>query len=368
MNALLVRELTARGRGGVSVLEVSGEGARAFVERFTGDVPVRAGEARVRRLLVDGELLDEALIWAESDARVELHLHGAPPLVRRVVAHWTARREVASDAAESALEDRARTRLAAAASDAAARVLLDQAEGALRRELEAIVTGLRASDRDVAARIRALAEAGERARYLFEPPVVVLAGPVNAGKSTLFNVLVGRERVVVDPERGTTRDAIRERVRLGAYAVDLVDTAGERDLGADAAARVEHAGQLLGRSLRASADLVLRLEPDAAPAEVADAGALLAAVAGAGLERTIVSRADERPQDVPGRPTVSHLDPDGMRRVVVEVVHEALALDRVPWIAGAPVPFERELLSALRRAAADDRGIHADELESWLAR
>jgi len=57
-------------------------------------------------------------------------------------------------------------------------------------------------------------------------PRVVLAGKPNAGKSTLFNALVGKQRVVVDAESGTTRDAIEEEVTFGSTKTVLVDVAG----------------------------------------------------------------------------------------------------------------------------------------------
>ena len=389
-NEVVVTELTARGRGGVSVLQVRGAGVLAHVARLLprpGNL--RVGELRVASLSAGDELLDEALVWVESNEVVELHLHGAPPIVDRIVAELTRRATRIPPAASrpTSLEERALERLAHAPSEAAARVLLDQAEGALRLELEAIVAELRACDSPgsgqpgseerggglespLRSRIERLADAGDRTRFLFEPPLVVLAGPVNAGKSTLFNVLVGRERVVVDAECGTTRDAVRERISLGEYAVDLVDTAGERDLGTDAVAKVEHAGQLLGRSLRGAADLVLWLEPLSRPpgahdsdrASLTDPGVdgdvPIRAAVPERLRRTLTSRADELSADERSlaRTPISSTDPNGMRRVVDEVVHDALALPREPWISSAsspdPVPFEPALSKLLRRIAA----------------
>jgi tRNA modification GTPase len=69
---------------------------------------------------------------------------------------------------------------------------------------------------------------------------VVLRGPANAGKSTLFNALLGRERVVTHDEAGTTRDAIVEPARLGGQHVLLVDTPGDDDGGVAAAAEDAH--------------------------------------------------------------------------------------------------------------------------------
>lgn len=64
---------------------------------------------------------------------------------------------------------------------------------------------------------------GER---LAVPPVVAIVGRPNAGKSTLFNSIVGSKRALVAPEAGTTRDEVRGLVELDGIAVELVDTAG----------------------------------------------------------------------------------------------------------------------------------------------
>ena len=96
-----------------------------------------------------------------------------------------------------------------------------------------------------------------------ELPVVVLAGAPNAGKSTLFNALLGRRRAVESPIAGTTRDALRETLDLsrelpGATGVTLVDLAGLDDapaLGVDAAA------QSRARAEIARAQVVVHCDP-----------------------------------------------------------------------------------------------------------
>jgi tRNA modification GTPase len=341
------RELTAAGRGAIRVLELSGPGAGEALRALCRSPLLAPGEfAPVMLRDARGELLDEAIVLFASPTRVELHLHGGPALVRRVLA------EVGGAGAPSpaSLEARAEARLAMAASDSAARMLLDQAEGALRRELEALCA---LADDALEARARLLAERGRSALHLVTPPRVVLAGPVNAGKSTLFNTLVGRERVVVDEAPGTTRDPVHERVQLGAYAVELHDTAGERELvpGREES-DVERQGQALARELCRAADLVLWLVP---PWGVAPPPAPRTCL--------LASRADEA-EHRPAWPALSaSRAPGEARAVVVAALHTALALPREPWTSGAAVPFEPEWTETLARAPAPSL---REALAAWL--
>jgi len=61
-----------------------------------------------------------------------------------------------------------------------------------------------------------------------EPPQVLVAGPPNAGKSTLANQILGSDRCIVTAEPGTTRDLVGERLSLGGYPFRIVDSAGVR--------------------------------------------------------------------------------------------------------------------------------------------
>ena len=113
--------------------------------------------------------------------------------------------------------------------------------------------------RDIAslrANIAARIATAREGRLLREGALVVLAGPPNAGKSSLLNALLGERRAIVSSAAGTTRDSIEEGLEIGGWPVRLVDTAGLRD----AADAVEAEGVDRAEALIAKADLVLALD------------------------------------------------------------------------------------------------------------
>ncbi|MDR0319602.1 MAG: tRNA uridine-5-carboxymethylaminomethyl(34) synthesis GTPase MnmE [Rickettsiales bacterium] len=82
---------------------------------------------------------------------------------------------------------------------------------------------------------------------------IVLAGKVNAGKSSMFNALLGSSRAIVSETPGTTRDFITAEIDIGGYLVELIDTAGLRETENE----IENAGIEKSRDLITGADLVI---------------------------------------------------------------------------------------------------------------
>ena len=101
--------------------------------------------------------------------------------------------------------------------------------------------------------LAALLETAAEGELLRDGALVVLAGPPNSGKSTLFNALLGQDRAIVTEVPGTTRDALEAAVSFGGFPFRLVDTAGLRETGD----RVERIGVDVARRYLAAADIVL---------------------------------------------------------------------------------------------------------------
>src|SRR5690606_7200885 len=82
---------------------------------------------------------------------------------------------------------------------------------------------------DVRARFASLVAAATQGRLLHDGMTVVIAGPPNAGKSSLLNALAGTDAAIVTDIPGTTRDVLRERIQLDGLPLHVIDTAGLRD-------------------------------------------------------------------------------------------------------------------------------------------
>ena len=290
----------------IAVIRVSGPGADAACRALGGDLPPPR-RAALRTLRHDGRVLDSALVIrfpgptsATGEDLVEFHLHGGRAVIAAVAdalaslsgfrpaAPGEFTRRAFANGRIDLTEAEGLADLLAAETEAQRRAALMVAQGGL----SAAVERWREAVLMAAARVEAAIDfadeddvvpwpAAERdavigslvdgvAATLASPPAerlrdgirVVIAGPPNAGKSTLLNTLVAREAAITSPLAGTTRDVIEVPVQLGGHAFLFVDTAGLRDDSGDV---IEAIGIDRARQELAQADIVLWLGDPAHP-------------------------------------------------------------------------------------------------------
>ena len=281
----------------IAVVRVSGPRAGEAITALGGKLP-EPRRAALRKLREGDTLLDEALVlWfpgpntETGEDMGELHLHGGRAVVAAVLGalgklpgfrpaeagEFTRRAFLNGRLDLTAVEGLAD--LVFAETEAQRAQAMRQLTGALagradawrERLIEALAlleARIDFSDQDVPDDLvspaldvaRQLSEEigktladehrGERLR---EGLVVAIAGPPNAGKSSLLNRLARREAAIVSPYAGTTRDVIEVHLDLGGYPVTLLDTAGVRESDDP----VEQEGVRRARARAEAADLVL---------------------------------------------------------------------------------------------------------------
>lgn len=281
----IVAQSTAPGPGAVALLRLSGPGAFAVLEGLLppgGVLPSPRRATVVRLTAPGGLLLDRALVTVfvgpasyTGEDLVEISCHGGSLVPGRVEA---ACRSLGARPAEPGeftrraylngkldlVQAEAVADLVEGRSPALVEVALHQLERGLSRRVAGIreslihlqallvqhldfpeedeapvpVPGIAARAGDVALQLEELLSTAPGGTLLKEGALVVLAGRPNAGKSSLFNALLGEERAIVTEEPGTTRDALEVPVSLGEYPFRVVDTAGLRTGGG----RVERLG------------------------------------------------------------------------------------------------------------------------------
>jgi tRNA modification GTPase len=299
----IVANSTPPGRGGIGIVRLSGPEAVSVAEQLVRlRAPLEHGRARLADVLDpesrdEGDRIDEALVtWFAApnsytaEDLVEIAAHGSPVvldlLLRQALALGARLAEPGEFTQRAFLSGRIDLTQAEAVRDlieaqtlTQARLAASQMGGALSRRvmpakhalLELIA--LLEAGIDFAEDDLAVAPESEIARRIGEirPPLseleatfahgrilhdgltLAIVGRPNAGKSSVFNALVERDRAIVTDLPGTTRDTVTERISLGGIPLELVDTAGLRE----AADEAERLGIARSREALADAAIVL---------------------------------------------------------------------------------------------------------------
>lgn len=311
---------TAPGAGGIGIVRISGPQSREILSRMFSPASAKFSGFRPwvlhrgRALDHEGAPLDDVLAVFMPGPRTftgedvaEIHCHGGPFIVQAILetalrlgARAAERGEFSRRAFVNGRMDlsqaEAVAELIAAPSREALRYSLNRLDGllgrkvtALRRRLEELRVQMSlavdfpdeeveclapeafaAVVEDVAAAVRGLLTGQRRAQVMQQGALVVLAGAVNAGKSSLLNALLGRNRALVTDIPGTTRDFLEESCQLDGLPVRLTDTAGLRETDES----VEEMGVALSRQKVRQADAILllvdggRLGPAGAAADI----------------------------------------------------------------------------------------------------
>ena len=240
------------------VVEIAAHGSPVILEYL-----VRACIGRGARLARPGEFTERAFLSGRID------LTQAEAVRDLIDAQTLYQAKIASEQMEGALSRRVRpVKQALVDLIAALEAGIDFAEDDIDLMPDETIASRIAA---VAEPLRELAASFAYGRVVRDGFSLAIVGRPNAGKSSLFNRLVQRERAIVTAAPGTTRDLVTERVSLGGIPLDLIDTAGLRASRDEA----ERMGIQKSREALADADVVLLVMDATADALTQDELALL---------------------------------------------------------------------------------------------
>ena len=352
------------GRAGVAVVRVSGPAAGQALVALAGSLPEpRQAVLRHLRDPARGGLLDRALVlWFPAPRSftgedcAEFHVHGGPSVIAGLLAalgrieglRLAEPGEFTRRAFENGKLDLTQAEgladLIDAETEAQRQQALRQMDGGLRaaaegwradivRAMALVEAAIDFSDevdvstrafgqaREIAAglvgRLSAALDDSRRGEILRAGYAVVIAGPPNAGKSSLINALSRREVAIVSDEPGTTRDVIEVRLDLGGMPVVVMDTAGLRA----ASGRVEQDGIRRALARAAEADLVLWVVDATAP--VLEVPGDL--IAGGRPVLAVLNKVDTGPWLDGADLAVSAVTGEGIARLLDEIGRRAMA-------------------------------------------
>ena len=247
-----VRCLTPAGPGAVAVLQLelpTAERAADVLAKFqlSSAVSLKAPVhlAPINRILFGQWRGEDVLLVRTASTRWELHCHGGPAAVRRILEdladvgvcqdrfgdrpagrECSGGRAMAVPSVQDQIEAAVQRALALCRTRQAADWILRQLDGRLLTPVTLLQTGNSAVRHE--ARVRLLRQASFT-DLLLRPARVGLFGPPNAGKSSLLNALCGLSRAIVSPVAGTTRDPVEAETQVGGRILCITDTAGLHD-------------------------------------------------------------------------------------------------------------------------------------------
>ncbi len=381
---------TAAGGAAIAIVRVSGPQALRIAARIAGP-DIHPREAQLRQLRTGtGETIDTAVVLSfpaphsyTGEDLVEFQIHGSPVIADWLLETLFAAGARAAEPGEFTLRAFLNEKLDLAQAEAVADLVASQSRAGanaagrslqgrfssriarLQRRLTDVRVQIEAHldfpDEDIEPeemrRLRAAIEAAlgevealrQEARsgvVLRDGLSVAIAGPPNAGKSSLLNRLAGYDAAIVTDIPGTTRDPLREQIVLDGLPVQIVDTAGLRETDDP----IEREGTRRAQDAAAQADRILWLH-DVREGEPAARAAARAAFPDAAAPTIVLNKmdlSDAHPADTADCVAISALTGEGLDALIAHLKTAA------GWHEGAEGTFtaRRRHLDALARAHA----------------
>jgi tRNA modification GTPase len=341
--------MTGKGTGAISTIEVFGDSAEIVIKKIfkpAGDKPatLEAGKILLGTIIDGSETIDQVTIGCEEAETIAINCHGNPLIVadimqlltkhgaKLITAEQMLAKTLTVQKAINTIALEAKLTQPKAQTIEGTKIIASQIESGLSKKAEEWLQEINTMFLD-----ETMAEAGQilddsqKAKLIIAGCTAVITGPANSGKSTLLNCLCGRQKAIVTDIKGTTRDWVSGRCRIGSLSLELIDTAGlDEKLAATAQNTIERAAQQKAVEILENADLVLLVLDNSQSGDQLD-GLLLERIADKKV-LTVLNKSD-----LPARFDAGKLPEMLAETVQISAKYETgieSLLERIPQICG----------------------------------
>jgi tRNA modification GTPase len=253
--------MTGKGTGAIATIQVVGESAKGIVEKiFRPAVELHIGKIHVGVITDGNKTIDQVTIGCIEDDMFAINCHGNPLIVEQIcqllqregIELFTAEQYlVRTSTNDNAIAVEAKLNLPKVKTIEGTQIILKQIDSGLTATVK---KWLKSKPKQIAVEAEKIIEVSQIAKLIIYGCKMVLAGPTNSGKSTLFNHLIGKDKSIVTDIKGTTRDWVSAECKIGMAVVELIDTAG---LDETLANDIDKAAQQAAADIIKQADVIL---------------------------------------------------------------------------------------------------------------
>ena len=268
--------MTGKGTSAISTIQVFGDSAEAVVKKIFKPARKKPPKFKAGKILLgtisDGtETIDQVIIGCEGPHSFAINCHGNPLIAEMIMqllqrcgaklltAEQLLYKILSAEKSVNTITLEAKLTQPGARTIEGTKIIANQIDAGLSKKIAEWLENINAlSLKQITADAERILENSRTAKLIIQGCTAVIAGPPNTGKSTLLNYLAGRQKAIVTDIKGTTRDWVTARCRLGPLSVELIDTAGlDEKLAAAPENIIEKKSQEKAAQILEKADLVL---------------------------------------------------------------------------------------------------------------
>jgi len=280
--------MTGKGTGAISTIQIFGDSAEAVIRKIFKPIVAKPARFKTGEILLgtitDGaEVIDQVTIGCEGPDTFAINCHGNPLIVEMIM-QLLRRHGAALLTAEQLLKNlltaqkstdtiavEAKLAQAKARTLQGTKIIANQIDAGLTKKAGGWLENIDEISLDkIRAEANQILQKSQAGKLIMYGCTAVLTGPPNSGKSTLLNCLAGRQKAIVTDIKGTTRDWVSARCRIGSLSVKLIDTAGLDEKLQATQDNIEVSAQKKTVEVLERADIVLLVLDNSQPAEELD--------------------------------------------------------------------------------------------------